>query len=164
MIARRKLLGGLLALGACTAMPSQTSAALHPHAAPKRVLFVCQFGTVKSPITRELAKRRAAERGIAIEFAARGITPEEHIAPALLPVLAADKIDRNAQPLQALTAADVARADIVVMFDKLSAGLVPKDLRDWSNTPSMNSSYPASRADILARIDRLLDEVAAAAG
>lgn len=162
MIARRSLLIGFLLLGACAAAPKLASG-IAPPATPKRVLFVCQFGTVKSPITRELAKRRAAERGLAIEFAARGITPEEHIAPELASALAADGINPKAEPLQPLTAADVASADIVVVFDKLPAKFVAKDVRDWSSVPSMNSSYPAARADLIARIDRLLDEVSSSA-
>lgn len=161
MIARRGLLGAFLLLSACAASPKlEGEIAVSPPVPPKRVLFVCKFGSVKSPITRELAKRRAAERGLAVEFAARGITPEEHITPELASSLLADRIDPKAEPLQPLTAADVARADIVVVFDKLPALFVAKDVRDWSSLPSMISSYPAARVDLLARIDRLLDEVA----
>jgi hypothetical protein len=40
---------------------------------PKRVLFICQFGSVKSPIARELFRRRAKERGIAVIAWSRGI-------------------------------------------------------------------------------------------
>lgn len=163
LIARRGLLGAFLLLGACAASPKlMGGAALARPALLKRVLFVCQFGSVKSPITRELAKRRAAERGLAVEFAARGITPQEHIAPELSAALVADRLNPKAEPLQPLTAADVMRADIVIVFDPLPAAFVAKDVRDWSSLPSMNGSYPAARADVLTRIDRLLDEIGAA--
>lgn len=161
VIGRRSVLGATLLLGACAAAPKLargTGAA--PEVASKRVLFVCQFGSVKSPIARELAKRRAAERGLKIDFAARGITPEEHIASELARALVADRINPKAEPLQPLTAADVARADIVVAFDKLPAHLAAVDVRDWSSLPSMNKDYAAARADLMTRIDRLLDGLA----
>lgn len=107
------------------------------------------------------ASRRRRAR-LAVEFVARGITPEEHIAPELSAALGADRINPNAEPLQPLTAADVARADIVVVFDKLPAAFIAKDVRDWSSPPSMKSSYPVARADLLTRIDRLLNEVGGA--
>ena len=58
----------------------------------KRVLFICQYGSVKSPIARELFRRRAKERGIAVIALSRGISPEAHIAPSLLAALKADGI------------------------------------------------------------------------
>jgi hypothetical protein len=70
-----------------------------PHI-PPRILFVCQFGTVKSPIARELLKRRAAERGLAVKVAARGITPQHHMTPDLLARLERDGINPSAEPLR----------------------------------------------------------------
>lgn len=124
-----------------------------------KILLVCQFGTVKSAITRELLIRRAAERGIALEAWSRGITPEEHLAPALLPRLRAEQIDPGRQPLQPLSARDVARADLVIAFDPLPTSFSRANVRDWSDVPSMNSSYDAARRVIDQRIDALLDQL-----
>lgn len=124
-----------------------------------KILLVCQFGTVKSAITRELLIRRAAERGIALEAWSRGITPEDHLAPALLPRLRAEQIDPGRHPLQPLSARDVARADLIIAFDPLPTSFSRAKVRDWSDVPSMNSSYDAARRVIDQRIDALLDQL-----
>lgn len=128
---------------------------------PRRILFVCQFGSVKSPIAREHFRRRAAERGIRVEANARGITPEQHMSSELRLALQKDGINPTADPLLALAPADAASADILVYFDKLPPGLRATDRRDWTSLPSMNADYGAARADLVGRIDRLLDEIAA---
>jgi protein-tyrosine-phosphatase len=147
---RRAVLAGLLALpvAAFAAEP------------PPRILFVCQFGSVRSPIARELLKRRAAERGISVAVQSRGITPEPHLSPELAATVEADKLDLASQPLRGLGQGDVDAADVVIHFDPLSAGLRVKNARDWSDIGSMNANYPAARANLMRRIDALIDELA----
>ncbi|MCL6740508.1 hypothetical protein LZ518_05105 [Sphingomonas sp. RB56-2] len=127
------------------------------HGRSPRILFVCQFGTVKSPIARELLKRRAAERRIAIAVSARGITPEEHLPPELLHRLAQEGIDPASEPLTKLQPSDIAAADLVVAFDKLPSEYHPRRFKDWSDLPSMLNDYGHARSMLDARIDKLLD-------
>ena len=124
------------------------------------VLLVCQFGTVKSPIARELLKRRAAERGITLSASARGITPQEHITPDLVRRLAKDGINPAAEPLRQLRPSDIASADLVIAFDKLPPEYHPRRIQDWSDLPSMVSDYDHARAVLDARIEALLDTLA----
>jgi len=121
--------------------------------------LVCQFGTVKSPIARELLKRRAAQRHFQLEVAARGITPEQHITPDLLGRLTEDGINPAAEPLMKLSPQDVAAADLVISFDKLPPEYRPRELEDWSDLPSMVNDYARARSVLDARIDRLLDRL-----
>ena len=65
-----------------------------------RILFVCQFGSVKSAIARELLKRRAAELHVDLNVSSRGITPEEHFPAPLKAKLG--HIDPAAEPLRQL--------------------------------------------------------------
>ena len=126
-----------------------------------RVLFVCQFGSVKSAIAREMLRTRAAARGLQVETFSRGITPEAHMAPALAAALMVEGIDAERQPLTALSAQDFARADIVIRFDPIPATFrVPKSL-DWSDTGSFNSNWQAERTRLVVRIDALIDTLAA---
>ena len=136
-----------------------TAATGRKRAAPTRVLFICQFGSVKSPVAREWLRRRAAERQISVVVEARGLTPEEHASPALVAALKADGIDPKTDPLRQFTARDAAAADIVILFDKAPAVSALSKTRDWSDLGSMNTGYPAARADLLIRLDRLLDEI-----
>ena len=124
--------------------------------ATKTVLFVCQYGSVKSSIAREVFRARAAALGVGVSAISRGITPQDHISPALLEHLRADGIDPKRDPLRKLDQDVLSAADIVVLFDTLPADLVRKDALDWSAMPSMNQSYDQARAFLDPRIDALL--------
>ena len=151
---RAATLGLAVTFGAWAASPALACA-------PARVLFVCRFGTVKSPVAREHFKRSAAARNLQVTAYARGITPEDHLSPQLAAALAADGIDPKTEPVKTLSAADASAADITVFFDKPPAELAFAAPRDWSDLPSMNEDYAKARAVLLARIDGLLDEIAA---
>ena len=156
---RNALLAGMFcALGGL--VPSFARASETP---TPTVLFICQFGSVKSAAAREIFKRRAAARCVAVNVISRGITPEAHASPALKARLAAEGIDLDAQALTKLTPADLKAADIVVIFDPLPVNLARPDARDWTRTPSFNDDYDQARAYLDPRIDTLLDEIAATA-
>lgn len=132
--------------------------------APPVVLFVCRFGTVKSAIAREFFRRRAMQRGIAVSAFSRGLTPAEHMSPALARALSAEGINTRADPVTPLAPADIARADLVVYFDPLPATLSVAHARDWTDLASFNEAYPQARQDLMRRIDGLLDELSRPAG
>ena len=125
-----------------------------------RVLFVCLHGTVKSPIARELMRRQAKARGIAVQVQSRGIEPEAGASPEVAAALVRDGIDVKREPMRALTRADAAWADVVVVFDPLPFEVTGKDLRDWRDTPSVNQHYADALALMRGRIDALLGELA----
>jgi len=151
---RGVLLSGLAAF----ALLTLSRPAIATENAP-RVLFVCQAGTVKSAIARELFRRRALERGIAVTAFSRGITPEEHVSPELRERLVADGIDSTRDGLLKLTREDLEAADIVVVFNALPETLARSDALDWTASPSMNDSYSLARADLDRRIESLLDSI-----
>ena len=152
---RRDLLRVALALGAAMAAGPVVGAMRR---APT-VLFICQFGSVKSAVARELMRSRAAARGVRARVISRGVTPEQHASPQLLAQLRREGVDPDRQPLTRLDAATLRMADIVVLFDRLPPGLARPDARDWSDMPSMNDHYPAARAFLDPRIETLLDEI-----
>ena len=124
------------------------------------VLFVCQAGTAKSAITREIFRRRALERKIAVTTISRGLVIEDHVSPRLKQQLAEDGIDPGADPYQVLTAQDWMRADILVWFNPLPPEVKHTAMRDWSDLPSFNDRYTIARPLLEKRIDLLLDELA----
>jgi protein-tyrosine-phosphatase len=128
---------------------------------PPKILFVCQAGTAKSPIAREIFRRRAKERGIAVKVFSRGIVLEDHASPELKQRLRADGIDTSAEPAMPLAPADWAAADILVNFNPLPTSVEHNDVRDWSDVPSVNDDYENARAVLDKRIDALLTELAA---
>lgn len=149
---------GILFLAASLATSLSTACLGAVHCRHRRVLFVCQFGTVKSPVAREFFRRRAAERGFRVEAEARGITPAGHRSDDLRRGLKLDHINVGADPLRKLAAADARRADVLVFFDKLPPQIRAAITRDWTELPSMNSNYQAARSELLRRIDLLLDD------
>ena len=123
------------------------------------VLFICQFGSVKSPTAREVFRQRAAARGIRVHAVSRGITPESHLAPGLKAQLASEGLDPERDPLTPLREEDLRRADIVVILDKLPPKFKPRRLHDWTDLGSFNQSYATEGPRLVARIDQLLDEL-----
>ena len=106
-----------------------------------------------------MMKQRAAERGIAIDVRSRGITPREHVSPALATALRAEGVDTHAQPLTALAPEDVKAATVVVEFEPPSAAGRSSNAVNWSVLPSFNTDYARARPLLVARIDRLLSEL-----
>lgn len=143
------LLAGLVTSG-CLTRSAQKSA---------KILFVCRAGTAKSAIAREIFKQRAKERGIAVDVFSRGIVVEDHVSPQLKANLRADGIDTITEPVTALIPADWAAADILVNFNQLPASVNHKDVRDWTDVPSVNDDYASARAIMNKRIDALLTEI-----
>lgn len=124
------------------------------------VLFVCQAGTAKSAIARELLRRRARERGIAITAFSRGLAIEEHVSMALRLRLNAEAIDLQRDGFKVLSASDLRDADIVVSFTPLPPAYRFSRAEDWSTVPSVNDAYVVARAELDRRIEQLLDAVA----
>lgn len=124
-----------------------------------RILFICQFGTARSPTAREVMKRHAAERGFAVDVISRGITPEDHLSAEVHDKLLAMGIDRNAEAVQPLGGGDLASADIVVLLNKLSVPIVHANVRDWSDLPSMGEDFGNAMAALHRRVAALADEI-----
>lgn len=157
---RRHLILGAAALTLGCTTRAQTQA-------HRRVLFVCEHGSVKSPIAREHFRRIAARRGLAVTAVSRGVHPLEDVSPALAAALVADGIDPRCDPLTALTREDLAAANVVAAFnpipEDLTQGLL-LNLRTWFDVPGMNADYAAARIKLLAYLEGLADELERANG
>lgn len=127
-----------------------------------RILFICQYGTAKSAIARELFRRRARQRGVAVTAFSRGITLVDHISPPLRQKLSADGIDPAADHATVLERHDWQHADLVVAFNPLPKQVRPSNLRDWSDLGSLNDDYAHARPDLDRRIAALIDDIAKA--
>lgn len=148
-------------------MVSALAVSLVPAAAVARsrpapvVLFVCQYGTAKSAISRELFRRRVRQRHLAIEAFSRGLTIEDHLTPDLRQRLAADGIDPAVEPAQVLQVRDWQRASIVVAFNPLPLEVPRAKVRDWTDLPSITDDYANTRAILDRRLEALIDELGA---
>ena len=154
-ITRRSFVTTSLVVAALTA----SGCAIQPATKPPKILFVCQAGTAKSAMAREMFKKRAKERGINAEVFSRGLKIEDHLSVEVKQKLRADGIDTNAEPALPLKPADWAAADILVYFNPLPPSVRHEDIRDWSDVSSVNDDYASAKCDMLAHIDALLNEL-----
>ena len=131
------------------------------------VVFVCEHGSAKSLVAASLFQRMAKERGVDVRAISRGTTPDGAVPPVVVEALRADGFDVAAFRPQALTAADVARSARVVAIGvdlgPLAAKAGPRAVR-WDGVPPVSTHYPDARRDLVARIDRLLEELREPAG
>ena len=146
----------LVGLAAAAALPAPALAMRQP-----RVLFICRYATVKGATARELLRKRARERGVGVKVRSRGITPVDHLPPAVRQRLISQfGIDPAAEHAQSLQQADLDRADIVVLFDTLPPSLHKAGTLDWTDQPSLLERFEPSMAYLEAHIAALLDRLA----
>ena len=146
---------GLVFSGSCAALLAPELAHAADQTRPN-VLFICRFGTVKSPIARELLRRRAAERRLELTAFSRGMNIEDHVSPGLAQALRADGLDIWRDPYMVLHESDIRTASQIVLFDSLPDAVTPPTL-DWSDLPSFNEDYTRARAELDRRLAQLLD-------
>ena len=145
----------LLGLAAATAFPAPAFAMRLP-----RVLFVCQAGTVKSAVARELMRKRASERGIGVTVWSRGIAPADHMtAPIRQRLIAEFGIDPANERAKTLRQSDLDRADIAALFDHRPPSLHKAGALNWTDQPSLLGQFDASMAYLEAHISALLDRM-----
>jgi arsenate reductase len=131
------------------------------------VVFVCEHGSAKSLVAASLFQRMAQERGVDARAVSRGTTPDASVPPAVADALRADGFDVAAFRPRALTSADVAGAARVVAIGvdlgALGTKAGPRAVR-WDGVPPVSTNYPEARRDLVARIDRLFEELRTPAG
>ena len=125
---------------------------------PTRVMFVCEHGYAKSMVAAHLFERLAAKRGANVVAVSRGIAPESPVPPALVANMARDGFDVSGFQPTKLTAADLRRADRVVVFNVDLPGPGNKKAERW-DVPALSDGYPAARDAIVARLEALLDRL-----
>ena len=131
------------------------------------VVFVCEHGSAKSLVAASFFDRMARERGVDARAISRGTAPDLAVPPVVVEALRADGFDVAAFRPRALTRADVAGAARVVAIGvdlgPLGTKAGPRAVR-WDGVPPVSTSYPEARRDLVARIERLLEELRAPAG
>ncbi len=154
-LARREFIAALFVVTA-----SVTFDPIHANVrAPKKILFICQYGTAKSAIAREFFRQRARQRNIAVFAFSRGITIEDHVPPQLRQSLAKDGINPSIELPQLLKPDDWGSADILVAFNQLPTDIRHPDIRDWTDLPSIIDEYKKTRSIMKKRINALLTEI-----
>jgi len=126
-----------------------------------RVLFVCPHGAAKSLIAAAHFRRLAATRNIEVDAVAAGTEPDSELAPGAVKGLAGEGLaPRPARP-RPVTVYDLAVATRVVSFGCDVTGSVGQPVERWDDVPAVSDGYPAARDRIVARVERLVSDLAA---
>ncbi len=121
------------------------------------VVFVCEHGSAKSVVAAAHFNRLARERCLNATAVARGIHPDEQIAPAAAAGLAADGLTVEEKPTR-LSKDKVTRAIRIVAFCDLPKDLSAGAYQIWQ-VPPVSADYSTARDVILSHLARLLDEL-----
>lgn len=154
---RRALLGLVLASSGAAAQRT-------PPAPSDTVLFLCEHGTVKSVLAKLYFDEMAAERGLRVAAISRGTKADSVVPPWMVANLSRDQLPLGAFQPRSLNAADLAHKTMVVSFDVPAAASAAATgpRQQWDGLPSVSQDYAAGRDAIKARVQRLVDSLAAA--
>ena len=135
-----------------------------PASAPT-VVFVCERGAWRSPIAAAWFDRLAREKGLPHRAVFRGANPSGPLAAAAREGLQRDGLDVPEVPPVAVTTDDVAKAERIVAMGCAIPGreALAAKVVDWEAVPGSDVGYEAARDDIRARVQKLVDELAATA-
>jgi arsenate reductase (thioredoxin) len=163
LIAAAGLAGWLLT----AASPQPTAAGSMPKTGPPvpTVVFVCEHGSAKSLVAASFFRRMARERGLDVAAASRGTDPDAAVPPGVVDALRGDGFDVAAFRPQRLTEAEAAAAlRVVAIGQDLQAQTGGARLEVWNDIPPVSTDYPGARSALVARIEKLLDELAPGPG
>jgi hypothetical protein len=124
---------------------------------PPRVVFACQKGAAKSLVAAAYFNKIAAERGLTVRAAFRGIDPQDAVNATIVEGLRRDGVAVPPGSPSALTDRDVTSASRVITLGcPLPASAAGKG-RTWDDVPG--ESYEAMRDVVVKRVTALLDEL-----
>jgi arsenate reductase (thioredoxin) len=149
----------VLAFAAAVAAGQEPEAPAAPPA--PTVLFVCEHAAGRSPIAAAWFDKLAREKGLPHRAVFRGTSPDASLSPAAREGLERDGLEVPAAPPLPVTTDDIHKAQrIVVMGCPLPAReAVAAKVVDWDGVPGPGEGYDASRDDIRASVQRLVDEL-----
>ena len=129
------------------------------------VLFVCEHGNVKSLMAVSYFNQLAQERHLPLMAISRGTAPDSStVPPAIIDGLRTDGFDVASFHPTAISPADVASADRVILINTE----LPSDLsgasratESWTDVPPASVDYGAARESLKAHVRALLDQLTA---
>ncbi len=125
----------------------------------RRVLFVCQHGAAKSIVAAAHFRRLATARGLDVDAVSAGTEPDPELIPAAVAGLAGDGLAARPSRPRPVTLYDLDAATRVVSFGcDVGAGATPAER--WDDVPAVSEGYAAARDRIVARVERLVTELA----
>jgi hypothetical protein len=136
--------------------------------APAPVVFVCRNGVAMSVWSAAYFNRLAAARNLRQRAIARASIPSFTDVPVRMAfALALDGFRLDGYRPHVVSTADVRDAELVVNIEDVElpadAGVQPSRAEIWHGFPPMREQYFPSRRELKARVEALVDRLAATA-
>jgi len=126
-----------------------------------RVVFVCLHGAAKSVVAAAHFRRLAEARGLAVDAVAAGTEPDPQLAPGAVKGLAGDGLAPAPARPRPVTLYDLESAARVVGFGCDVKPAHGQRVEQW-DVPAVSDGYEAARNRIVANVERLVADMAAA--
>jgi arsenate reductase len=144
-----------LTLGAAT--PAEQA---RPASNTPVVLFMCPHGAAKSLLASAYFQKMAKDRGLNVVVDSAGTDPDPLLAPAVVAHLTKNGYTIPIAKPRRVTAADLAKADVVVSMGCDLSGLPVRKgaLRAW-DVPDLSAGFTRADDEIRARVIALVEEL-----
>jgi protein-tyrosine-phosphatase len=126
----------------------------------QRVLFVCLHGAAKSVVGAAHFRRLAAARGLAVDAVAAGTEPDAELTPGAVKGLTAEGLPATPRRPRPVTLHDLTAATRVVSFGCDVTPRAGQRVDRWDDVPAISDGYEKARDQIVARVERLVAELA----
>lgn len=128
-----------------------------------QVLMVCEHGNVKSLMAASYFNELAAARHLPFHAISRGTAPNSIIVPPpIVDGLRADGFDVSSFQPTAITEADVAKAERVILINtelRSDISIGSKQFEKWTDVPPASVNYGAARDALKTHVRALLDQM-----
>src|SRR5215470_15419093 len=103
---------------------------------PREIVFVCEHGAALSVVSAAYFNKLAKEQHLDLHAIARGITPQENLAPSANSGLRADGVPSEVLKPEALSQDDLSHSDYVVTFFPLPEKYSTNTpVESWNDVP-----------------------------
>jgi hypothetical protein len=123
---------------------------------PPRVVFACQKGAAKSLVAAAYFNKLAADRGLAVRAAFRGLDPQDAVNASMVEGLRRDGVAVPAGSPSALTDRDIASARRVIALGAALPASAAAKGETWDDLPG---DYEGMRDAVVKRVTVLLDQL-----
>jgi arsenate reductase (thioredoxin) len=125
------------------------------------VTMVCEHGTVKSLIAASLFNQAAKARGLPFHAVSRAVTPDASVPPKIVEALQRDGVDVADFHPRKISGQELAASPYVVAIgvDLPRGESDETKVLHWNDIPPASIDYNAARADLLAHVKALLDQL-----
>ncbi len=127
---------------------------------PKKIVFVCEHGSVKSIVAVAHFNRMAEAAGLDYRAISRGTAPNDEVPAVVVDGLNNDGLEPSLRKPVKLAEADARDAQRIVAMVELPADYSnDKRVTNWSDVPPVTVDYVKAREVIVAHLKELVAEL-----